>query len=219
VAKPPLGLQPGLDYTVSQLPHEESNYERFVELSLRYQPDVLLYYTHYADASHHLNWKADTLGDSLFHLGLSHRDFDPGEAISYSYRQIDRFLLDILDRLPPDAIVALVSDHGFDLRGYEHDNAPPGVIIVRGPGARPGPVAGARIHDVTPTLLHLLGLPVADDMDGVVLSLAEPSGPLDRPVERVASYGPAATPAEAGQIDPKDLEEHEDYLKALGYMN
>jgi arylsulfatase A-like enzyme len=113
----------------------------------------------------------------------------------------------------------IVSDHGFGYRGYEHDNGPPGVLIVRGPGIRPGAFTGAGIADVTPTLLGLLGLPVADDMQGRPLQIAEPGGPLDQPVSRIATYGPSASRGTHGAIDPEALRRHEEYLRSLGYVN
>ena len=56
-------------------------------------------------------------------------------------------------------------------------------------------------------------------MDGRVLDLAVPAGPHDREPELLASYGPAAKPGEVSEIDPEDLEQHEEYLKALGYLD
>jgi len=45
-----------------------------------------------------------------------------------------------------------------------------GVLIARGPGIRRGHVfEGARIIDVTPTLLHLFDVPIPEEMDGRVL--------------------------------------------------
>jgi predicted AlkP superfamily phosphohydrolase/phosphomutase len=49
-----------------------------------------------------------------------------------------------------------------------HD--PDGIVIMQGAGIAPAAaLEGARIIDVAPTVLHLLGLPVPDDMDGEVL--------------------------------------------------
>jgi hypothetical protein len=132
---------------------------------------------------------------------------------------LDEIVSDVLACLPPDATLALMSDHGFDFRGYEHDNAPPGVLFLRGPGVQAGPFEGARIYDVAPTLLHLLGLPVARDMEGRLLSVAKPGGPLDRPIEWVASHGPAFEPLSLEEADPEAVRKHWEYLRALGYVN
>jgi predicted AlkP superfamily phosphohydrolase/phosphomutase len=80
-----------------------------------------------------------------------------------------------------------VSDHGFLLgkrirEGVEYPTisgvhgpnlAPDGVIVLYGAGVREGiKLHEAHVYDVAPTVLTLLGLPVARDMDGTVLTEA-----------------------------------------------
>lgn len=199
-------------------PSTLGDWERFVALARRSQPELLMYYTHFADAVTHLNWKSEAVGDGLFYLGLMHPDFDPGPAISAANRVLDQIVGDLLPRLRPDAVVALISDHGFDFRGYEHDNSPPGVIVLKGVGIRPGLISGASVFDVTPTLVQLLGLPGAKDMDGRVLPVAAAGGPFDAPIERIASYGAATQPPAGEAVDPERVEEYEKYLRSLGYV-
>ena len=71
-----------------------------------------------------------------------------------------------------------------------HAGAPDGVLIVAGEGIRPGPLpAGASVLDVAPTLLYLMGLPVARDMEGRVLTeILEPEFARQRPVTFIPSY-------------------------------
>ena len=46
-----------------------------------------------------------------------------------------------------------------------------GMLIMNGPGIRQGStVENAAIHDIAPTILHTMGLPVPADMDGRVLT-------------------------------------------------
>jgi len=89
-----------------------------------------------------------------------------------------------------------------------------GLLIGWGEGVRPGrPVEGARIWDLAPTILHLMGLPVPDDMDGRVLtSILAP----DRPVR----YEHAAEVEERGGegFSAEESAEVEDRLRALGYL-
>jgi arylsulfatase A-like enzyme len=71
-------------------------------------------------------------------------------------------------------------------------------------------------RDVAPTVLHLLGLPRSDELDGRVLEEAfTPAFRAARPVRRVASYGrrPPGAPARS-EFDRAMLEE----LKSLGYI-
>ena len=94
---------------------------------------------------------------------------------------------------------------------------PTGILLMSGPQfGPPGSLEDAKLQDIAPTVLHIAGLPVPDDMDGRVLSegLAEPYA--STPVERGAAKkgevmsGPAYSDEEAAEI--------EDRLKALGYL-
>ena len=89
-----------------------------------------------------------------------------------------------------------------------------GLLIAWGAGVRPGPApADAHIMDLAPTILHLMGLPVPDDMDGKVLT---PMLRLDRPVEYERTTG-GETVAEEG-LSAEESAEVEDRLRALGYL-
>ncbi len=215
----PDGIEAGLAWVLAKEPYERASFERCLGLALRERPELLLFYTHFPDAVNHLNWKQETHGEAFFISGRSHPAVDPGPAVSEVMRFLDRMIGDVRARLPADAWLAIVSDHGFDFRGYEHDNSPPGVIILRGPGIAPGPLVGASVFDVAPTLLHWLGLPIADDMPGGVLAVAEPGGPLDRVPLRVATHGPATPPLGSGKSGAEALRRHEEYLRSLGYVN
>lgn len=68
--------------------------------------------------------------------------------------------------------------------GLSGHHRPDGIVILTGAGIKPGTrLAGASILDLTPTILHTLGLAVPQDLDGRVLSEAfEASSPMARPV-------------------------------------
>jgi hypothetical protein len=221
---PPLPDDPGmgsagLDWLRAKIAYEYAGYQRFRMLALRDHPEVLIYYTHVGDAVNHFNWKQEAHGEGFLISGLRHPDLEPGPTISLVMEFLDGIVTDVLACTPPDATIALMSDHGFDYRGYEHDNAPPGVLILRGPGIQSGAFEEARIYDVAPTLLHVLGLPVARDMEGVPLAVASQGGPLDRPIGWVATHGPALEPLPPQPTDPDAIREHWEYLRALGYVN
>jgi predicted AlkP superfamily phosphohydrolase/phosphomutase len=78
-----------------------------------------------------------------------------------------------------------------------------------------GAVPNARIIDLAPTILHLLNVPVPEDMDGRILSDA--LSPELR--DQAAQVGAAATTSTA-QVDFTEAEqaEVEDRLRALGYL-
>ena len=62
-----------------------------------------------------------------------------------------------------------------------------GFLAIYGPGVREGSRVDACLYDIAPTVLHVLGLPVVEDMDGEVLirALEEGSEPARRPVRKV----------------------------------
>ena len=90
-----------------------------------------------------------------------------------------------------------------------HGGAPDGVLLVVGEGIRPGAVpANASVLDVAPTILYLMGLPVARDMEGRVLTeILEPEFAQDNPVTFIPSYeslavAPAAPGAPLDDLPP-----------------
>lgn len=70
-------------------------------------------------------------------------------------------------------------------QGGTHDTR--GIFIAAGPHIQQGTaIENAHITDVAPTALHLMGLPIPDDMDGAVLPIfRKGSPPAERPVQCV----------------------------------
>lgn len=217
LAKPPAAS--GMPWVQQMIEYERAHYDHFVELAQRFDPQLLAFYTHFADGVNHLNWKNEAHGEGFFLSGLRDFDLQPGPTITRSMQFVDRLFGDFVARLPDDATVMVVSDHGFDFRGYEHDNQPPGVVIVRGPAIQPGVIESASLYDIAPTLMRLLDLPVADDMVGSPLPIARAGSSLARADARVASYGAAATPLSETRAVAELDRDHEAYLRALGYVN
>jgi len=98
-----------------------------------------------------------------------------------AYEVVDAWLGELLEEVPADALVIVLSDHGMearreagrlDLQTGAHERANPGVLIVAGPGVEHRGLlpAGQRrlgsVFDITPFLLDLLDLPLAADMPG-----------------------------------------------------
>jgi arylsulfatase A-like enzyme len=89
-----------------------------------------------------------------------------------------------------------------------------GIFVASGPGIRPSAERlRLGILDVTPTLLALLGLPVAADMDGKVADAALATGRTPR---SIATYEGKRDSAERSEtaID----ETTEEQLRGLGYL-
>ena len=95
-----------------------------------------------------------------------------------------------------------------------------GIFIAWGPEIKAGEtVEGARILDLAPTILHLIKLPVPDEMDGRVLTEALTTS---RPVARQAApplppLGGVREGTEAG-LSAEETAEVKDRLRALGYL-
>jgi hypothetical protein len=91
-----------------------------------------------------------------------------------------------------------------------------GTLIVFGGPAQAGELGVVTERDVAPTVLHLVGLPVSQEMEGRVLTGAfTPAFAAAHPVRRVPTYGrrPTARQAESA-FDEEMLEQ----LRSLGYV-
>lgn len=126
--------------------------------------------------------------------------------VSAYYADLDAFLGRLWESMATPRQLVLVSTHG--VRGPEGlgellrvvsrrpaqrgtwDDGPDGLVVLRGQGFRPGSVLGrAHLVDLAPTLLYGLGLPVARDLDGTVLTEAfEPAFLARQPLSFVPSY-------------------------------
>lgn len=147
------------------------------------------------------------------------------DIVAEMYVYLDEWLGRLIAAAGEDTAVLLLSDHGFaadddpEIPGF-HDEAPPGVLVMRGPGIRPGArLEGATLYDVLPTLMAALGLPVAEDLEGRVLDEAFcPGVESVRSPPRVATYGSAESYAPTIVRPPALEQELLDQLESLGYL-
>jgi hypothetical protein len=119
---------------------------------------------------------------------------------------VERWVGEIEQDLGPGDVLVVLSGYGLAptplwrrlvgvltgtaVSAASHGEAPDGVLLMAGEGIRPGATpAGASVLDVTPTLLYLMGLPVARDMEGRVLTeILEPAFARQNPVTFIPSY-------------------------------
>jgi predicted AlkP superfamily phosphohydrolase/phosphomutase len=116
---------------------------------------------------------------------------------------------------------------GFDTEGYfggmefcdSGSHRPKGIIMARGPHILPGSrIEGAAVQDVTPTVLHLMGLPVPEDLDGrPIEEILTPEFRRAHPVRRGAP-APGTAPAADEGLSQADREELHARLRDLGYL-
>jgi predicted AlkP superfamily phosphohydrolase/phosphomutase len=196
-----------------------------LELEAAIRPDLLMVFLPGIDRVSHVLW-ASVEDPSAYptppSLSPEARAFGRS-ALERYYEYTDALIGKLVARFAATDLVLVVSDHGFEagygagvpfLTGvHESDRALDGVILARGRDvARPqGAVRRVSVNDVTPTILHWLGLPVAQDMHGT------PAPFVAGTPRTVASY--RGTPVEregeaASGAEPEIL----DQLEALGYL-
>ncbi|HVG06145.1 MAG TPA: alkaline phosphatase family protein [Thermoanaerobaculia bacterium] len=195
-------------------------------LGERPQPKLLNVYTHEPDTVQHLFWK---WYQPQYFLRVDEEDVrEKGDRIPAMQRGFDAFLGKLQQKLSPDTVLIVASDHGhaptiLHQDFYtQHRHGPPGILLMQGGPVKPGYVIeGAHILDLYPTMLYLLGLPVPKDAAGkVLLDALDPEFVRRHPVRTIPTYevlGPAeGLPGgrrESGQ-DQRELEK----LRALGYV-
>ena len=148
-----------------------------------------------------------------------------GRVIDEYYVYVDGLLGEYLDRLGPGDTLVVLSDHGFKpvlfpgkptTSGHHRLE---GIIGFYGRGVRAGGKIGdAGLLDVLPTLLDLLDVPIAKDLEGHVMRDALDEDFKKRhPPSVVDTYGGVERPAAPTQteLDRNVLER----LRSLGYIN
>ncbi len=196
-----------------------------VDLWTREQPDLLAVYLEAIDTTSHL-----FIGDAARRT----------TTIDTAYRDADQLIGDLARASPPDALIVVVSDHGFhsSSAGIVEDPAdlsgpatawhrPYGIVGVATAGvltdravnpARVVTAGGAGMLtpiDIAPTLMHAAGLPMPYDMHGRVAATLLPADVRTRAPVRAAAtpYRPPTAPASAA--DGGDAWAR---LQALGYV-
>lgn len=141
-------------------------------------------------------------------------------VIENYYAYTDSLVGEILAHRRDGDTFLLLSDHGFHANG--HRDGPAGVLIAAGRHVAKGAaLREARLVDIAPTVLALLGLPGADDMDGRVLEeLFVEDWRRAYPRDTVPTYDTAEWLAsrggdpEASGVDDALMER----LRGLGYI-
>ena len=208
-------------------------YTAIAEKLLAEPYDLLMVYYEQVDSFSHLFMKHEAPRLEWV-PEADHARFKDVVAEWYVYQ--DELLGRLLAHIDLDTTaVFVVSDHGFksgerrirseqvvDINTAHLDHEPDGIFLAAGPGIRRGAqVEGASVLDVTPTLLHYLGLPVAKDMDGRVLTgTLDPAFQEAHPLSYVASYESEEPrgPEVAETYSEAELAENVAALEVLGYV-
>jgi predicted AlkP superfamily phosphohydrolase/phosphomutase/tetratricopeptide (TPR) repeat protein len=188
---------------------------------------MAIYYRAVDEISHHFMHYHPPKMD-----GITDEDFEIYQhVIKGTYRAHDMMLQRLLQLAGPDTTVILVSDHGFHsdhLRPTYTPRVPAGitvwhrnqgVLFAKGLGIKTTnePVYGARLLDIAPTVLHAMGQPIGDDMEGRVLSeiFAE-----DRPVQSIPTWeSPDGKKQSRGSLSAEESAALLEQFVALGYID
>lgn len=160
-------------------------------------------------------------------------------AVEATYRKIDGLLTEILDEIGSNTHLMIVSDHGFkwgaerldvpamigkDAEVYWHD--PQGIILFYGKRFQKGKqIVAIDLFDIVPTLLAFFHLPLAQDLEGTIISSAfKPEFFTADQIRHVASYQDipfGVTEEDFAKLkrDKKLDEATKERLASLGYID
>ena len=216
---------------LGQLARMYGTTEHYRRLALRlqrtYRPELLGLYFEIVDACGHLFMEDAPPRRAQ----VSDEDYAAfSGTVDRCYEYQDEVLADLMTLADADTLTLLCSDHGFksgdrrpDTPGRADDgqaalwHLPNGVIVMHGSTVRRGAaLRNASILDITPTILHALGVPLSHDLPGHPLREAWAEGPVASEPARTAKYEfvPVPAPDAASADAPARIAE----LRALGYL-
>lgn len=206
----------------------------------RYHPSLFAVYFDGFDAYCHIFWDIYREYAELARQGegaLAGMPFELraiAEALEHHLSRLDGYLGTVMEHAGPGDVVLVISDHGYGdnpgsqpiQRTYEewirtpHWHTLNGILAAWGGPIRPGfRVTEAGVLDVAPTVLALLGLPLARDMDGRVLAeMIESRFLHQNPIREIATYETEQWSEQSAIESPYD-EEVLNRLRALGYLD
>ncbi len=154
--------------------------------------------------------------------GLKIRGNYTEDIITDYYRYYDEILGRIISQISEDTILLLVSDHGFGMISTGipwHVEKTYGFIYSKGDYIKKGYSAvDIEMVDFVPTVLYILGYPVARDMDGRVISEVLNPAFFNREIQYIDSYDNGFSVEEQEFLNPVE-EEQLERLKTLGYID
>ena len=139
------------------------------------------------------------------------------EVVERIYQKVDTWIGTLIEQLPPETTVLVVSDHGMVTAGTAGYHARYGIFVANGPGIRRGvQFRGASVLDVAPTILHRFDEAIPLAMDGKTLVQAFDPDWLERHPPRYRDV-PLAVVEEPVPLT-EDSEEVIDRLRSIGYL-
>jgi predicted AlkP superfamily phosphohydrolase/phosphomutase len=153
-------------------------------------------------------------------------------ALDRTYELADAWLGQLIAALPANARLVLLSDHGMHqafteypsetFHSGEHQDGPPGMLVVAGAGLANRPAGGnaltaiGTVEDIAPTVLAMLGIPSGADMEGRTLTGLFARG-TEPKIETVPSHDEGFRPPSRSEVDPAIEDAYKRRYQALGY--
>lgn len=166
--------------------------------------------------------------------GIPDKEYEKySNVVEAGYLFHDMMLERTLSMVDDDTTVIIVSDHGFHSDHLRpkyfikepafpaQEHSPYGIVAMRGPGIKKGEeIFGSSVLDITPTVLHLYGMPIGENMEGKVLYQA-----FENPTKAKTIPDWEKVKGECGQHhqdlqeDPWAAQEAMQQLIELGYID
>jgi predicted AlkP superfamily pyrophosphatase or phosphodiesterase len=218
-------------YLLKAFAYDEFTARAAAALEERFDPDFLLVHFQSTDwAGHNFLYFDDPgrfaglKGSRGLRLQLAAESARYAGTLAAFYVYVDEWLGRLAGARGADTAVLVLSDHGMEpdvnpLKSGTHNGAPAGLFVVSGPGIRSGHrVEGATVYDILPTLMASVGLPVAADLEGRVLTEALEPRVLRGGWPRVDSYESGTRFRPRVEMDARTREQVEEELRGLGYI-
>lgn len=142
------------------------------------------------------------------------------EIVDRYYEYMDEAVGKLLQYNDQNTVTMIVTDHGQYSSGNHGKHRNNGFIVLHGKPVRKHVMGYANVVDVAPTVLYLMGAPVAQDMDGSVMVEAfDPAYLTKHPVLLTGTYEKPGENEQKEEIVDEERDEQEmEELKALGYV-
>jgi predicted AlkP superfamily phosphohydrolase/phosphomutase len=176
-----------VDQTLWSIASDETYFEIAKALVPERPADLTMLYFGGPDVAGHRFWRHYRPWEFSWSGSSPAADAALACTVPRYYQWVDRMVGEMVALAGEDATILIVSDHGMHATATsapneryttgDHQDAPPGVLIAAGPGvAKQGgwdaflergalPTRG-NVYSIAPTVLGLLGIPAARDMEG-----------------------------------------------------
>ncbi|MBN2120465.1 MAG: alkaline phosphatase family protein [Candidatus Omnitrophica bacterium] len=142
-------------------------------------------------------------------------------CIELYYQFIDTAIGKLISKTDRNWTIIIASDHGFRYDSTGHGQAPEGVFMGFGNNIEKRSGGRVSIYDIFPTIMALLGLPLAGNLKGRVLKEAIREDFLRQyPLQHIETYEDNGAALGKESSTPKEVEEGlTSKLRALGYID